>query len=47
MLCPLCELRVEEFDEPDGAVRAVCCNCRVMITITDLTDDEVCQEDED
>jgi len=37
-------LKVEEFDEPDEAVRATCCNCKIMITIRELPDDEPCQE---
>jgi hypothetical protein len=40
MICPLCEMEVEEFDDPDGAEIAFCCNCRVMIAIYDMTDDD-------
>jgi len=47
MVCPLCELKVEEFDEPDGAVRAYCCSCNIMITITELTDRDICQDEDD
>lgn len=48
MLCPLCEMEVEDFNEPDGAERAFCCNCRVMITIHDMTDDdEICQKEDE
>jgi len=46
MNCPICELKVEEFDEPDEAVRAVCCHCKILITIHELTDDEACQDDQ-
>jgi hypothetical protein len=45
MRCPLCELKVEDLDEPDGAVRAYCCNCEVLITITEMTDKEICNDE--
>jgi hypothetical protein len=44
MVCPICELKVEEFDEPDEAVRMFCCRCEVMITIHEMTDKEICDE---
>lgn len=47
MICPICEMKVEEFDEPDEALRATCCNCKIMITIHELTDKEVCEEKEE
>lgn len=47
MNCPICELKVEEFDQPDESVRAVCCKCRILITINALPDEEVCQNDSD
>ena len=46
MICPICEYKVEEFDEPDETVRSICCKCKIMITIHELTDDEACQEKE-
>jgi len=45
MNCPYCELKIHEFDEPDEAVRAYCCHCNIMITIHELDDDEICQEE--
>lgn len=49
MICPLCELKVDDFDEPDGAVRGVCCHCKIMIAIHDLGDnsDEICHEEQE
>ena len=47
MICPLCEMKVDEFDEPDEAVRAVCCHCKIMIAIHELNNDEVCDDHED
>jgi hypothetical protein len=47
MICPLCELTtVDDSDDPDGAVRAICCNCEVLITITELTDKDMCEGEE-
>jgi hypothetical protein len=46
MICPVCELKLEEFDQdPDGADRMTCCACNIMITIHELNDREVCQDD--
>lgn len=44
MVCPVCELRVEEFDSNDDRTRYVCCHCNALITIERLTDDEVCHD---
>jgi len=47
MICPVCEIKVEEFDEPDGAIRFICCHCKTLITLRDITDDEACQDEKD
>ena len=48
MVCPICELRVEEFDEnSDGATRYVCCRCKALITVQELPDKSVCDDRQD
>lgn len=46
MICPICEIKVENFDDPDGTIRLICCHCKSIITMTELTDDEACQDDQ-
>jgi hypothetical protein len=47
MICPYCGLELEEFDEPDEAVRAYCCECNIMVTIHELNDRTICPEEEE
>lgn len=47
MNCPICGIELDEFDEPDEATRMFCCGCNIMVTITDITDREICEDDED
>ena len=48
MICPVCEIKVEKFDEdPDEAIRFICCSCKTLITLRELTDEEACQDDTD
>jgi len=48
MNCPLCDMSIEEFDEdPDEAVRYICCKCKIFVTIHELEDaDEICHDKE-
>lgn len=47
MICPICELPAEEFDEPQDSTRYICCRCKTLITIESIDTDDICVEDED
>lgn len=42
MKCPFCELPLQKEEDDEY----ICCNCRIRLTMTDLPNDYVC-EDED
>lgn len=46
MNCPYCSDKLCSFDEPDESIRAYCCNCKIMVTIHQLDDETVCEEEE-
>jgi hypothetical protein len=45
MNCPQCGVELDEFDEPDEAIRMYCCICNIMVTIHELTDKSICEGD--
>lgn len=47
MKCPICELPLQkEEEDPDEATRAICCNCKISVTIRNLPDDYVCENED-
>jgi hypothetical protein len=47
MVCPICEQKVEIFDDPYDYTRSVCCNCKIFIIIRNVDEmdtDIICGE---
>lgn len=48
MVCPICELKVEEVGSDEfGKNTFVCCRCKALITVQELTDTEICDDGQD
>lgn len=45
MNCPICKIKLDAEDDPDDATRAVCCKCKISITVRNLPDDYVCENE--
>lgn len=45
MVCPICELKIEEVHSDEfGKTTFVCCYCKAFITIQELTEDGFCED---